>query len=55
MIFLLGRYAGGEPRPQPGETQAAAWFPAEEAAGMVYYPGDRDIYLAALEYYKEHR
>ncbi len=55
VIFLLGRYAGGEPRPQPGETQAAAWFPAEEAAGMVYYPGDRAIYLAALEYYKGHR
>ena len=51
MIFLLGRYESGEPHPQPGETGAAAWFPAEEAAGMVYYPGDRAIYLAALEYY----
>ena len=55
VIFLLGRYESGEPRPQPGETRAAAWFPAEEAAGMVYYPGDRAIYLAALEYYKGHR
>ncbi|MBR3555576.1 MAG: NUDIX domain-containing protein [Oscillospiraceae bacterium] len=55
VIFLLGRYAGGEPRPQPGETRAAAWFPAEAAAGMVYYPGDRAIYLAALEYYLKHR
>ncbi len=54
VIFLLGRYAGGEARPQPGETRAVAWFPAEEAAALVYYPGDRDIYLAALEYYREH-
>jgi len=55
VIFLLGRYEEGEARPQPGETRAAAWFPAEEAAELVYYPGDRDIYRAALEYYKEHR
>ena len=55
VIFLLGRYEGGEARPQQGETQAAAWFPAEEAAALVYYPGDRDIYLAALAYYREHR
>ena len=54
VIFLLGRYEGGEPRPQPGETRAAAWFPAEDAAALVYYPGDRDIYLAALEYYRKH-
>ncbi len=55
VIFLLGRYESGETRPQPGETRAAAWFPAEEAAELVFYPGDRDIYLAALEYYREHR
>ena len=55
VIFLLGRYEGGEARPQPGETRAAAWFPAEEAAELVYYPGDREIYLAALEYYTNHR
>ena len=55
VIFLLGRYESGEARPQPGETRAAAWFPAEKAAGLVYYPGDREIYLAALEYYREHR
>ena len=55
VIFLLGRYEEGEARPQPGETRAAAWFPAEAAAELVYYPGDRDIYRAALEYYKEHR
>ena len=55
VIFLLGRYEGGEARPQPGETRAAAWFPAEEAAALVYYPGDREIYLAALEYYTNHR
>ena len=55
VIFLLGRYEGGEPRPQPGETRAAAWFPAKEAAALVYYPGDREIYLAALEYYGKNR
>ena len=55
VIFLLGRYEEGEARPQPRETRAAAWFPAEAAAELVYYPGDRDIYRAALEYYKEHR
>ena len=54
VIFLLGRYESGEARPQPGETRAAAWFPAEEAAGLVYYPGDREIYLAALAYYRKH-
>ena len=52
VIFLLGRCEGGEARPQPGETQAAAWFPADQAAALVYYPGDREIYRAALEYYR---
>jgi 8-oxo-dGTP pyrophosphatase MutT (NUDIX family) len=55
VIFLLGRSEGGEARPQPGETQAAAWFPADQAAELVCYPGDREIYREALEYYKEHR
>ena len=55
VIFLLGRYEGGEARPQPGETRSAEWFPAEEAAALVYYPGDREIYLAALEYYRGQR
>ena len=55
VIFLLGRYESGEARPQPGETGAAAWFPAEEAAELVYYPGDREIYRAALEYYRGQR
>ena len=50
VIFFLGRYRAGEPLPQPGEARAAAWFPAETAAALVYYPGDREIYLDALEY-----
>ena len=55
VIFLLGRYDSGEARPQPGETRAAAWFPAEEADSLVYYPGDREIYRAALKYYRAHK
>jgi len=55
VIFLLGRYVSGEARPQPGETRAAAWFPAETAADRVYYPGDREIYLAAWDYYRKER
>lgn len=54
VIFLLGRYVEGEARPQPGETRAAAWFPVEAAAEMVYYPGDRAVYREALEYYRAH-
>ena len=50
VIFFLGRYRAGEPLPQPGEARAAAWFPAETAAALVYYPGDREIYRDALEY-----
>jgi len=55
VIFLLGRYVSGDARPQPGETREAAWFPAETAADMVYYPGDREVYRDALRFYLENR
>jgi len=55
VIFLLGRYVSGDARPQPGETRAAVWFPAESAADRVYYPGDREIYLAAWDFYQKNR
>ena len=51
VIFLLGRYLSGEPRPQPGETREVRWFPAETAAEAVFYPGDRAIFREALAYY----
>ena len=52
VIFFLGRYQAGDARPQPGETRAAAWFPAERAAASVYYPGDRAVCEAAREFYR---
>jgi 8-oxo-dGTP pyrophosphatase MutT (NUDIX family) len=55
VIFLLGRYVSGEPRPQPGETREVRWFPAASAAEAVYYPGDRAIYEDAWAHYREHR
>ena len=55
VVFFLGRYLSGEPQPQPGETRAAEWFPASEAAETVYYPGDREIYLAARDFYRNGR
>ena len=54
VIFLLGRYVSGEPRPQPGETREVRWFPAASAAEAVYYPGDRAIYEDAWAHYREH-
>ena len=55
VVFFLGHYASGKPVPQPGETRAAAWFPAAEAAEQVYFPGDREICRAAWEYYRSQK
>ncbi len=55
VIFFLGRFVSGEPSPQPGETRDVRWFPAEDAAGMVYFPGDRAIFEDAWACYLEHR
>ncbi len=47
--YYLGDYLGGDVRPAPGEVARVRWVGPDEFLDSVDYPGNRPIYLAALD------
>ncbi|MBE3556613.1 MAG: NUDIX hydrolase [Firmicutes bacterium] len=48
--YFLVRATGGTPRPQPGETEAVAWFAIDEAQQLLQregYPNYADLWRRA--------
>lgn len=48
--YFLVRATGGTPRPQPGETEAVAWFTIDEAQQLLQregYPNYADLWQRA--------
>jgi 8-oxo-dGTP diphosphatase len=41
--FYLLAYASGEPVPQAGEVDSAAWVPLSDAIRLASYPGERQV------------
>ena len=47
--FFPARYLSGEIRPQPEEVSEAAWVNISDAAEMITFAPDREVFLKALE------
>lgn len=48
VVFFLGAYQGGELQPQLSEVRAVRWMEPEEAAEMLVFDKDLDIFRQAL-------
>lgn len=54
VTFFLGRSLEGRKTPVPREVPEALWVPVQEVQERILFPPDRQVWLNALAYLRQH-